>query len=464
MYRLFSILTLIVSTVSTIVSDSGCNCLTNGTCATKMDWTGQVSKWCATDGSCGTNQAGFGWVDSCATAGFPSVNLTAPVYLEWDQANYTYYTGQTLTVNWTSQNIVSDLVKITYQGSTLRTLTTGVNVTNGNYSVRLSDSGTSLATNVPLVLTDVSAPAISANSSQLLTILQSKISYVNVYNGPTLVTNGNSFPCDNRNLTIQWRGLGQAGVGIASVTIRSGGGGGGGGTTVGTPVTGLIAQGNMTVNYTLPRSFVPNGFTTYSAQISVQSPGIGVAPYTLNSLSFSLTAAPSVSPSSTPSSTPTPSISVGSTSSTTPSTSPTPTQTPSPSLSTGATASNTPTISLTPSQTPSQTPSPSQTPTLTPTQTPPPDLAALGRAAAASSLNTLQTIIGASIGGALFVCLVGGVSYKLYQRKQLHERRKRRLGNTRTYEDDRTVVYGITREQQFTNVRAYRSSQSKRVV
>jgi hypothetical protein len=416
---------------------------------------------------------GFGWVDSCASAGFPSVNLTTPVYLEWDQVNYTYYTGQTLTVNWTSQNIVSELVKITYQGATLRTLTTGVNITNGNYSIRLSDSATSLAINVPLTLTSVSSPAITANSSQLLTILQSRISYVNVYNGGILVTNGNSFPCDNRNLTIQWRGLGQAGVGIASVTLRSGGGGGGGGTIVGTAITGLITQGNMTVNYTLPRSFVPNGFTTYSAQISVQSPGIGVTPYTLNSISFSLTAAPSLSPSSTPSRTPTPSISVGSTSSITPSTTPTPSQTPTPSLSTGATASNTPTISITPSQTPSQTDTSSQTPshtstpsqtsTQTPTQTPPPDLAALGRAAAAESLNTLQTIIGASVGGAIFVCLIGAVSYKLYQRKQLHERRKRRLGIKHSYEDDRSVVYGITREQHFTNIQAYRSSHSKRV-
>ena len=447
MYRLFSLLTFILSTASIIVSDSGCNCLSNGTCATKLDWTGQMSKWCVTDGSCGAFQAGFGYVDSCALAGIPSVNLTTPLYLEWDQANYTYYTGQTLTVNWTSQNIVYDLVKITYQGTSLRTLTTGVNITNRSYSIRLSDTGSWLTTTVPVVLTSVNTPYILANSSQLLTVVQSKISYVNVYNGPTLVVNGNSFPCDNRNLTIQWRGLGQAGVGIASVTIRSAGGGGGG-TTVGTVITGIIAQGNMTVNYTLPRSFVPNGFTTYSAQISVQSPGIGVNPYTLSSTSFSLTAAPSLSPTSTPTPTSTPSISVDSTSSTTP------TQTPSPSLSLGATASVTSTFS--------------QTPTLTPTSTPPPDLAALSRAAAASSLSAIELVIGATIGGIAFVCVVGGVSYKVYQRKLLHERRRRRLGNTRAYEDDRTVVYGITREvtpqqQHFTNVRAYRSSQPKRV-
>jgi len=439
MYRLFNLLTFIVSAASIIVSDSGCNCLSNGTCATKLDWTGQVSKWCVTDGSCGTSQAGFGYVDSCALAGIPSVNLTTPLYLEWDQTNYTYYTGQTLTVNWTSQNIVYDLVKITYQGTSLRTLTTGVNITNGTYAIRLSDTGSWVTTNVPLVLTSVNTPSILANSSQLLTVIQSKISYVNVYNGATLVTNGNSFPCDNRNLTIQWRGLGQAGVGVASVTIRSGGGGG---TTVGTALTGLIAQGNMTVNYTLPRSFVPNGGSTYSAQISVQSPGLGVNPYTLSSTSFSLTAAPSLSPTSTPSSTPTPSISVGSTSS------PTPTQTP----------SLTSSISITPSQ----------TSTLTPTSTPPPDLAALSRAATASSLSALEVVIGATIGGIAFACVIGGVSYKLYQRKLLHEKRIQRLGHMRTYEEDRKVVYGITREvtsqqQHFTNVRAYRSSQPKRV-
>jgi hypothetical protein len=405
-----------------------------------------VSKWCVTDGSCGTSQAGFGYVDNCTLAGISSVNLTAPIYLEWDQTNYTYYTGQTLTVNWTSQNIVYDLVKITYQGSTLRILTTGVNITNQTYSIRLSDAGSWVTTNVPLVLTSVNTPSILANSSQLLTVIQSKISYVNVYNGATLVTNGNSFPCDNRNLTIQWRGLGQAGVGVASVTIRSGGGG----TTVGTALTGLIAQGNMTVNYTLPRSFVPNGGSTYSAQISVQSPGLGVNPYTLSSTSFSLTAAPSLSPTSTPSSTPTPSISVESTSSTTPSPSPTL----SPSLSIGATASLTSSVSITPSQ----------ISTLTPTPTSPPDLAALSRAAAASSLSGLELVIGATVGGIIFACMIGGVSYKLYQRKLLHERRKRRLGHMRTYDHDRTVLYGIKyQEQHFTNVQAYRSSQPKRV-
>lgn len=448
MYRLFSLLTFITSVASIIVSDSGCNCLSNGTCANKLDWTGRVSKWCVTDGSCGTSQAGFGYVDNCTLAGIPSVNLTVPIYLEWDQTNYTYYTGQTLTVNWTSQNIVYDLVKITYQGTSLRTLTPGVNITNQAYSTRLSDTGSWVTTNVPLVLTSVNTPSILANSSQLLTVIQSKISYVNVYNGATLVTNGNSFPCDNRNLTIQWRGLGQAGVGVASVTIRSGGGG----TTVGTALTGLIAQGNMTVNYTLPRSFVPSGFTTYSAQISVQSPGVGVTPYTLNSISFSLSAAPSLSPTSTSSPTPTPSISVGSTSS------PTPTQTSSPSLSIGATASLTSSVSITPSQ----------TSTLTPTSTPPLDLAALSRAATASSLSALELVIGATIGGIAFACVIGGVSYKLYQRKLLHEKRIQRLGHMRTYEEDRKVVYGITREvtpqqQHFTNVRAYRSSQPKRV-
>jgi hypothetical protein len=92
----------------------------------------------------------------------------------------------------------------------------------------------------------------------------------------------------------------------------------------------------------------------------------------------------------------------------------------------------------------------------------------LSRAAAASSLSAVELVIGATIGGIAFACVIGGVSYKLYQRKLLHERRKRRLGNTKTYEDDRIGVYGITREvtpqqQHFTNVRVYRSSQPKRV-
>ena len=110
MNTIFGLLTFILSVSSTLLSDNGCSCATtaaaaNGTgglgCALKTDWTGQESKWCLTAGNCGSFQTGFGHVDTCSLAGFPSISLTPPVYLEWDQTNYTFYTGQTLTVNWT---------------------------------------------------------------------------------------------------------------------------------------------------------------------------------------------------------------------------------------------------------------------------------------------------------------------------------------------------------------------------
>ena len=495
---LFALLTFVVGVSSTILSDTGCSCATttaaaNGTgplgCSSKLDWTGQVSKWCLTAGGCGSYEPGFGVVDSCSQAGFPSFTLAPPVYLESDQSGYTYYTGQTLAVNWTSQSIaVDEWLKLNYMGASLRTLTTGqgVNVTAGNYSVRISDTATSLATAVPITITTTTASPIMANTTQLLTVLQSKIAYVNVYNNATLVTAGASFPCDNRNLTIQWRGLGEASVGVATVTIKSsfgGGGGGGGGTTVGTPMILLATQGNLTVNYTLPRSFVPSGFggTTYTAQISVQSPGTGVTPYTLSSLTFGLTAAPTVTPTATPTTTPTktptPSLSFGSTASTTPSNSISMTPTPTPSLSTGATPSNTPTISVTASPSASQsssssqtdtiTPTASQTGTITPSSTTPPDLAAISRAAAEESSKSVAITIGATIGGIVFVAMASALGYRTYTRRLLHDQRKRRLNTITSRVNERASVYGIQTEitpqqQQYTNARVYRSNSARR--
>jgi hypothetical protein len=67
----------------------------------------------------------------------------------------------------------------------------------------------------------------------------------------------------------------------------------------------------------------------------------------------------------------------------------------------------------------------------------------LSKAAAASSLSALETIVGASIGGVFFICMLGAVLYKLYQRKLLHEKRKRRLSTVRNRTEDRTSVYGV---------------------
>lgn len=476
-----AVLTLFIHTVtSTLLSDSGCSCALTKTaittpganasiaagCAMRLDWTGQLSSWCLTDqsaGSCGAFQTGVGYADSCGLAGVPSVQIQPPVLLEPDQENLTFYTGQTLTVNWTTQNLLPDeWLKLTYQGVGIRTLTTGsgVNNTAKSYSVRISDSANSLTTNVPLLLSTVSSPSIGNMSSQNLTILQSKIAYVYVYDGQRLLTTGTSVVCDNRNITVVWRGLGEAAVGLGSVTIRqSGGGGGGGGATVGTAVAGIAARGgNMTINYICPSTTTIPGFgNSFSAQISIQSPGTGVTPYTLNSNSFSLAAAPSSTPSATPSVTsglsPTKTPTPSSTST------PTPTQTPTASLSFGSTASNTPTISVTSSITPSVTPtismSPSYTPSisLTASSTPTPsttetarpsiDLSSVNAAAQAASMQSVGIILGSIIGSCGFV-IIAGFAYRSYQYAEIRKRRLQRQASINKNLADRSKVYGIT--------------------
>jgi hypothetical protein len=354
-----------------------------------------------------------------------------PVLLAVDQTNVTFYTGQTLTVNWTSQNIaVDEWLRLTYMGVSLRTLTTGsgVNITAGTFSARISDSGNSITPvgGSPLVLSTTNS-AITASSSQNIIVLQSRIASVNVFDGNRTVGAG-SIVSDNRNVTIQWPSTGEAGVGVATVTIRSNGGGGGGGTTVGAPITGIIVgPGNMTVNYTLPRTFVPSGFGTYSAQISVQSPGAGVAPYTLSSTAFTLVAAPSATPSptistsstKTPSTSPstTPSFSFGASTSPTPSWTPTISLSPTGSLSFGSTPSSSSTISVSPSVTPtlsvtsSQTPTSSYTPSQTQTPAPSVDYVGMAKAAAAESEAKTGAIVGGAIGGLVALVALGFVAY-----------------------------------------------------
>ena len=467
--------------VGTVQSDIGCNCVVTKTavtapnasasiaagCSSKVDWTGGTSKWCLVDqtsGSCGTLYAGFGYSDTCVNAGFPSLSLIAPANLEWDQTGYTFYSGQSLTVNWTTRDISSDeWLRLSYVGvGGTRTLTTGsgVNSTAGTFNVRLSDSANSLATNVPIALATVTNPSVYGVTPNI-TILQSKIGTILLYDGNRSLATGASITSDDRNLTIVWRGIGEAQVGIASVSVRSnGGGGGGGGTTVGTAVTGLIAQGNMTVKYLLPRTFTGGfGGTTYTAQVSVQSPGIGVTPYTGSSVSFAIAVAPTPSRTATPSSTVTP--------------------TPTPSLSTGATASNTPTVSTTPSTTPSlsssSTPTISTTPsftstvsiTPTPSQTPAPslDLAAVAAAATAAANANTAAIVGGIV-GTIGIVILGFVGRRVYERRLIHLRRVRKLEaakgsaqnikNARALygihdeesEDGTTVMYQVTMPQQ----------------
>ena len=388
--RILSLSYLIFSSVSaTILSDTGCPCVQP--CFSRLDWTGQISKWCATDASCGTNQSGFDIADPCALAGFPTLSVSSgPLY-----------TGQNITVNWTSQNILNETVRIKLGPTILSSL----NVTLGSYSGRL----TTASANTSIGISSLSSPAVNATST-FFTVIQSALS-------PLLVYNNGTFICDGRNVTITWNGTGDASQGFATVTIQRNGGGGGS-TTVGTPVS-TVYQGNAIVLYTLPATFVPSGFSTYSARLSAI--GQSGLTYTATSSSFSLVAGPSPSP--TPSSTPTSTR--------------TPTQTPSPGSSLSSTPTNTPTN--TPSQTPSPTASltvgatPSETPTVTPTSsitsTPtasPLNYIAIAAAQTAASVTTLGIAIGASVAGLLVICAGSCILYRAYTRAELRKRRLQR--------------------------------------
>ena len=444
-------------TVSTIVSDTGCYCALKKNaistpwvnasvslgCSYRVDWTGSTSKWCLTDqtaATCGKNETGFGMVDSCAGAGFTNFSLAPSTSLDATQGNRTFYTGQTLSMNWTTQNILPDEnLTISFVGRPLGT----VSSSTGFYQARISDSGTSVTSGAAVILQTVSSSQVNL-SSPAIAVIQSKIANLVLYNNVTLMSSGASVVCDGRNITVVWQGIGEAGVGIASVTLRStgGGGGGGGGTTVGAATTGLTAQANMSVGYPCPHGQTIPGFgNTFAAYISVQSPGVGVAPYMLTSpTTFSLVAAATPSPTGTatpPSTpTPTPSLSTGATASNTPSSTPTSSSTSTPSTTT--TGSATPTISITSSA--SVTASSSKTPAASI------DLAAVAAQAQAASMSALGRILGGIFGSIGAIC-VASFGYYVYQRRQLRMQRLRRNQiSVKRLEQSRSV-YGVQNNQ-----------------
>ena len=324
-----------------------------------------------------------------------------------------------------------------------------------------------------VVVNTLSSPAITRNSSSLLTVLQSGLTGATLtYNGTSIV--GTTQPVDDRLIRISWGGVGDAVSGNTSVIVKSSGGS----RIVGSSVWTL---GNSTL-YMLPRSFVPSGGgggggTTYLAAITLLSPS-GIT-YTFNSPSFSLSTAPSQTPTPSPSRTPqTPSFtsSISLTTSITPTQTPSQTQTPTPSLSFGATASNTgtttPTISLTVSVTPSQSPTSTLTPSQTATQTPAASVDYVGLAAAASAAATAKSeaILGGVIGGILGIVVVGIGSYKVYQRYEYRQRRlrslqatSRRLAQSRGIQESAAVVGLNPAVYEFTRPRTLRSQhQSQR--
>jgi hypothetical protein len=357
---------------------------------------------------------------------FNSVDLIPAPLIEWDQQPYTYYTGQSINITWSSTGFqASDLVKITYPGVNLRTLTTGSGtlITDGSYKVRLSDSTNMPAVSVPVTLALSTNAAIFNVSSQTISVINSRLLAIVPQDGTRILGSGQNTVCDNRNLTVSWRGLGEAQFGTATVSLTRQGGFGGASTLA--TQSNIPISGNTTITLVCPRSVTPSTFSPYAFTISVQEPGGAAYTGTSSSFSVAIAATPTPTPSITPTQTPTPSP----TASTTPSPSRTPSQTPTPSSST--------TSSATSSQTPTMTPS------TTATAAASIDYVGIARAAADQVDTTTPAIAGAlgGIGGILIV--IGTIQY--IQKRQLTQKRMKRLGMTSRRVQEMDEKYGADR-------------------
>jgi hypothetical protein len=359
------------------------------------------------------------YISTALSQSFLSFDVSPATQIEWDQNPYTYYTGQTINTTWTSQGFqTADLARITYPGAGgTRTLTTGsgTSIASGLYAVRLSDSSNGLATNVALTLAFSTTTSINRLSNQSINVIQSRVTTIVPLDGNRTLGGGQNTVCDDRSLTVQWRGLGQAQFGVASITLRRQSGFTG--TQTLASLSNQAVSGNVSFSLVCPRTTTPSGSNSYAFEISVQEPG-GNA-YTGTSASFNVATAPTPSPTSSP--TPT--------SSRTPS--PSPSQTPSPTAS----------VSATPTPTPSETPTSSLTPSTTPTADPSIDYAGLARAAAESVDTTTPAIAGAlgGIGGILV--LIGAV--KWYQQREMTKRRLKKLQMTSRFVQESNTTYGI---------------------
>lgn len=347
---------------------------------------------------------------------FNSVDLIPAPLIEWDQQPYTYYTGQTINITWTSTGFqASDLARITYPGVNLRTLTTGsgTSIAAGSYRVRLSDSSNMPAISVPVTVALSTNTAIFALSNQTITVISSRLLSIVPQDGTRTLGGGQNTVCDDRNLTVSWRGLGQAQFGTATVSLARQGGFGGASTLA--TQSNLPVSGNTTITLLCPRSLTPSTFNSYAFTISVQEPGGNAYTGTSSTFTVAIPATPTPTPSVTPTQTPTPS------------------QTPSAG----------PTASPTPSQTPTPTSSISQTPSTTPTAAASIDYVAIGRAAADQVDTTTPAIAGAlgGIGGILII--IGTISY--IQRRQLTKKRMNRLGMTTRRVQEIDEIYGVSR-------------------
>ena len=364
---------------------------------------------------------------------FTTFEPIAPPFIEWDQINTSYYTGQTIQMNWTSQGFLSsDVARIQYTGAGgARTLTSGSGtlIQTGTYSIRLSDSSNGVATNVPVTIAHLTNTTNALQSTTRISVIQSKLMNIIPLDGNRTLGGGQNTVCDDRNLTVVWRGLGEAQFGSVSIVLRRQSGFTGAQTLA--SVSNIPVSGNMSVDIVCPRTTTPSSSNTYAFQLTVNEPG--GADYTGNSPSFNVATAPTPTPTPTPSTTPSATV--------TPSPSQTPSNTPSPS----------PSKTPSPSTSQSRTPTPSisstisPTPSTTETARPSIDYAAIARTAA-EGVDTSTPAIAGALGGIGGLILLLGI-VKWYQSKQMTERRRQRVGMTSRFVQEANSLYGIRSQQ-----------------
>jgi hypothetical protein len=500
-YLCFSLILSLAS--AAYLSDNGCSCAIATTamsaapsslgCKTRLGFDNvTIMTWCPTDQvknpGCGTFHPGFGRVDTCANAGFLTVEvLPNQVLTEPGQSNLTFFTGQSISLSWTTQLLDSaELITFSVYTPILRNLlgtTTSVAITPSSVTRRISEStGTPVFTlGVPtpvLFSTIVSAstpngcggPCVGTNggsevkaknSTQLITILQSRIINVEAFWNNALLTPATTVPFDNQIFIIRWTAVGNADVGTAAITINRCSSGGSGPCNQANPSTSTIIFNSLTVtlgNVTpavneatlfFPRTAAGFQGLLYNFVVTV-NPGGGAGTYTYASVGFTMGSQPSATPSPTRSQT----------SSVSPTRSETSSISLTRSISSSPTNSITPTISVTSSVTNSRSPAASPST--------PPDLAAILKEQADKQKETAAAtngVVGGVIGGVILIGILGFVIFKVIQRRQSAERRQRKLAATRRATQERETVYGVSispvdkpSEKDIANLAAYKAA------
>jgi hypothetical protein len=178
-YLCFSLILSLAS--AAYLSDNGCSCAIATTamsaapsslgCKTRIGFDNvTIMTWCPTDtvknSSCGTFHPGFGRVDTCANAGFLTVEvLPNQVLTEPSQSQWTFYTGQMISLSWTSQ-LLDSAELITFYTPILRNIigtTTSVAITPTSATRIISEN-----TGTPVFTLGVPTPVLFSTIEVLL--------------------------------------------------------------------------------------------------------------------------------------------------------------------------------------------------------------------------------------------------------------------------------------------------------